>query len=218
MKTYYTGLVMAIAMTTLQPADAQDILGFENGYMTFSNTNTDLYHRIEFRPNLTGEEDWSTQLPLSVKSAEAEVSVPVGLVYRVVGSYENTAEVTLVTVAFFLLDEEGNLVPLIDPYTEVHGKIVFDMSDEVYYWSRLADGDMQNPEDGHPHYNAATDMFYIDGVFSWVEYGPEHSQEDIVALVEEGTAGTRKAVTFGTENARFYRDHSGLHLQIESVE
>lgn len=136
-------------------------------------------------------------------------------------SCENTAEepkVTLVTVAFFLLDEEGNLAPLVDPYTERQGKIVFDMSDDVYYWSRLADGDRQNPEDGHPHYNAAADMFYIDGVFSWVEYGPEHSQEAIEALVEEGTAGTRKAVTFGTENARFYRDHHGLHLQIESVE
>ncbi len=61
-------------------------------------------------------------------------------------------------------------------------------------------------------------MFYQDGVFSWVEYGPEHSEEGIRALVEEGTAGTRKAVTAGTDKARFYYDHNGLFLQIESVE
>jgi hypothetical protein len=65
---------------------AQDIAGFTNGYITFENPDTNLYYRVEFRPNLTGSEEWAAQLPLNIKSSDPEVTVPVGVVYRVAGS------------------------------------------------------------------------------------------------------------------------------------
>ncbi|WOO43322.1 hypothetical protein [Rubellicoccus peritrichatus] len=142
-----------------------------------------------------------------------------------VRAYTGESMPTIVTVAFYVLNTEGEepfLEPLIDPFTERWGMIAFDMSEDVFYWSRMAEPDNTCDEEcspgGHPHYNAAADMFYRDGVFSWVEYGPEHSEDDIRDLVAAGTAGTRKAVTEGTDASRFYLDHSGLYLQIFETE
>lgn len=135
---------------------------------------------------------------------------------------ETQGEPTVVTVAFYMLDDEQNPVPLIDPFTEKHAMIPFDMSEDIFFWNRMADPDNACDEacspGGHLHYNAAAAMFYRDGVFSWVEYGPAHSEQEIHELVTAGTAGTRKAVTEGTESARFYLDHNGLYLQLYSTE
>ncbi len=67
---------------------AQDITSFQNGHITFENTDTNLYYRIEFKPNLTEPGEWLVNLPGNIKSADAEVTVPVGVFYRVAGSEE----------------------------------------------------------------------------------------------------------------------------------
>lgn len=66
---------------------AQDILGFHNGYLTFTNENPSLYYRVEFKPNLTGSEKWDGAFKglRNIQSSDAEVTVPVGIFYRVVG-------------------------------------------------------------------------------------------------------------------------------------
>ena len=78
------GLLLASAVR------AQDIAGFKNGYLTFTNTDTNLYYRVEFRPNLTGPEGWDGGYKAlrNIKSSEAEVTVPVGVFYRVTGRAE----------------------------------------------------------------------------------------------------------------------------------
>ncbi|HMP74326.1 MAG TPA: DUF1566 domain-containing protein [Kiritimatiellia bacterium] len=68
----------------------QDVLSIEGGYLTFANTDTSLYYRVEYRPNLEGEEGWLGVLGdlKNIRSSEPEVTVPVGLLYRVVGEVE----------------------------------------------------------------------------------------------------------------------------------
>jgi hypothetical protein len=84
---------------------AQDIIGFHNGYLTFTNGNPDYYYTVEARPNLTGSEDWGGDYRglQDIQSTEAVVSVPVGVYYRVVGSetpqHTQVLSPTQVTVA-----------------------------------------------------------------------------------------------------------------------
>ena len=69
-------------------AGAQEITEFRNGYITFTNDNPSLFYRIEFRPNLTDAVDWdgSYRDLRNINSPDAEVTVPVGMFFRVVGS------------------------------------------------------------------------------------------------------------------------------------
>ncbi len=75
-----------VAMLLAGAVSAQNITGFKDGYLTFANTDTNLFYRVEFRPNLMGSEEWSAQLPRNVKCADEDVTVPVGVFYRIVGS------------------------------------------------------------------------------------------------------------------------------------
>jgi hypothetical protein len=85
------GAVLAVVLATIlggtTSAVAQDITRFQNGYLTFTNENQDLYYRVEFRPNLTSDEAWDGQFRAlrNIQSLDPEVTVPVGVFYRVVG-------------------------------------------------------------------------------------------------------------------------------------
>ncbi len=85
------GALVAVMVTTIlggiTSAWAQDITSFQNGYLTFTNENPALYYRVEFRPNLTGAEEWDGAFRglRNIHSSDAEVTVPVGVFYRVVG-------------------------------------------------------------------------------------------------------------------------------------
>ncbi len=69
-------------------AAAQGITAFKDGYLTFTNANPALYYRVEFKPNLTGAEAWDGGYHglLNIRTNAATVTVPVGRLYRVVGS------------------------------------------------------------------------------------------------------------------------------------
>jgi len=83
-------LGLAIMWAAAAPGSAQDIVRLKNGYLTFTNETPALYYRIEFKPNLTGTEEWNgTYSGLrNIHSAEPEVTVPIGVFYRVVGRAE----------------------------------------------------------------------------------------------------------------------------------
>lgn len=78
---------IAIIFVLTTPLLSQDIIQFENGYVTFSNDNPALFYRVEFRPNLTGLEEWSVDYEKmrNIQSSDPEVTIPVGVFYRVVG-------------------------------------------------------------------------------------------------------------------------------------
>ncbi len=81
-------MVIAV-IATIVPASmsAQEITGFDDGYLTFTNENPALYYRIEFKPNLIDPVDWDGAYRglRNLQSSDAEVTVPVGAFYRVVG-------------------------------------------------------------------------------------------------------------------------------------
>ncbi len=86
------GSLVAVMMAAMilggaPSAGAQDITGLQNGYLTFTNENPALYYRVEFRPNLTGAEEWDGAFRglRNIHSSDADVTVPVGVFYRVVG-------------------------------------------------------------------------------------------------------------------------------------
>lgn len=94
MRKRYRFGVAAVAATLLaagsdavHSTQAQDITAFTNGYLTFANTDTNYYWQVEFRPNLTGSEEWDGTFSglRNIKSSEVEVAVPVGVFYRVHG-------------------------------------------------------------------------------------------------------------------------------------
>jgi hypothetical protein len=61
MTGFRSGLGVASVLAGLLLAgtvSGQDITAFDDGYLTFQNTDTNLFYRVEFRPNLTGSEEW----------------------------------------------------------------------------------------------------------------------------------------------------------------
>lgn len=82
-------MLAGLAMTVLlaMSVQAQNITAFTNGCVTFENTDTNLYYRVEFRPNLTGPEEWDGTFKglRNIHSSDPEVTVPVGMFYRVSG-------------------------------------------------------------------------------------------------------------------------------------
>lgn len=124
----------------------------------------------------------------------------------------------IVTVGFFLKDSKGVIEPMIDDYTGQEAKIAFNLKEDPFIWNRPADAD-EGGEDGHLHWNAAIGMFYQDGVFSWEEYGPRHSEEEIRQLVARREGGVRKAVTHGHGGEAFgyFLDHHDMLLKIVDV-
>ncbi len=87
-KRYLGGLFVAMLLVTLSRVSAQDILSFENGYLTFTNANPGLFYRVEFRPNLSDTEEWSEDYYrlMNIQTNASTVTVPVGTFFRVVGS------------------------------------------------------------------------------------------------------------------------------------
>jgi len=85
------GAVVALMAATILrgavSASAQHITEFKNGNITFTNENPALYYRVEFKPNLTDSVVWDGTFRglRNIQSSDAEVTVPVGVFYRVVG-------------------------------------------------------------------------------------------------------------------------------------
>jgi len=87
-KWHHAGLSVLGALALTGLTYAQDITGFENGYLTFTNKDTSLFYRVEFKPNLTGPEEWDGHYShwKNIQTNAEHVTVPVGILYRIVGS------------------------------------------------------------------------------------------------------------------------------------
>ncbi|WP_045860452.1 hypothetical protein [Teredinibacter purpureus] len=135
-----------------------------------------------------------------------------------------------VVVGFFekRQGESGESIePMFNVYSNERSIIQFTFSDDanIFTWKHEASATStcleDGHEDGHLHWNAAAGMFYRDGVFSWEEYGPTHSEAEAKDLATVGNGGVRKAVTHGHGgdfgDYGYFFDHSGILLKIISV-
>lgn len=88
MKPILNCLMLMALISFASGVMAQDIVSFQDGYLTFTNADPELFYRIEYRPNLTGDESWdgSYEAVRNIHTNDATLSVPVGVFYRVVGS------------------------------------------------------------------------------------------------------------------------------------
>ena len=121
-------------------------------------------------------------------------------------------EVVTVIIGVYTLDEQGN-------YVDENADLVFEVGVPCYSWTRTSMGhdammNLEAVEGQHDHYNAGDETSYVDGIFTWTEYGPEHSQEDIDETCAAGMMGVTKSVS----SDDYYEDHNGLYLRIKSVE
>ncbi len=116
------------------------------------------------------------------------------------GSAKTSAEGTgkTITVGVFFQNTDGT-------YMDSQKSLIFDSEKECQTWSRTTQGDSINPAE-HLHYNAAKNVSYKDGTFSWTEIGPEHSQQDIDTVCAQSNNGASKSVnsTDYTQDKRFY--------------
>ena len=79
----------ALVTASGSPLEAQDILTFNgNGILTWSNSNTNLFYRIEWAPTLTGTDVWRSAYSelLDIRSPNPSVTSAVPMFYRVCAS------------------------------------------------------------------------------------------------------------------------------------
>ena len=125
-------------------------------------------------------------------------------------TFPNTAD--FVTVGVYTQSDE-------DCYIDTGRTLFFEVDSACYVWTRTSQGHDENgnldaQEGAHDHFNAADDMSYTDGIFTWTEYGPEHSHEAIEDTCASGVDGVVKSVS----SVDYYADHGGLYLRIVDIE
>ena len=145
-------------------------------------------------------------------------SIACGILVACGESKDDTAEttsppeVTEVTIGVYTKDEQGN-------YQDTGKTLFFEVGVSCYSWTRQSMphdeiGNLEAIDDTHDHYNAGDNTSYIDGVFTWTEYGPEHTQGAIDETCAAGVDGVVKSVHADD----YYEDHGGLYLRIISAE
>jgi hypothetical protein len=71
-------------------AHAQEpiIASFQDGFVSWSNIDSNLFYTVEYLPNLKGSNHWdgSYRTSQDIQSSDDTITVPVGVFYRVVGS------------------------------------------------------------------------------------------------------------------------------------
>ena len=85
--------LLAAGMLMTHPLIAEDLVisSFENGYVSWTNIDSNLYYTVEYRPNLCDTNlTWngSHRVTRDIKTTNRVITVPVGCFYRVVSSLE----------------------------------------------------------------------------------------------------------------------------------
>ncbi len=111
-------------------------------------------------------------------------------------------------------------------YLEQPQELVFETGMACFVWSRQSPGHetlegakgLAAVDSPHLHYNAAGQTSFVDGIFRWTEYGPEHDE----AAVRERCAADRDGETgkWVSETDYFREQHYDrppYFLRIKSV-
>jgi hypothetical protein len=124
-----------------------------------------------------------------------------------------SAGTVTITVGVYEMDDSGGYTALnVDP-------LVFDVGVSCQMWDRVARahgslGGLDAAEEAHDHFNAGDDTSWVDGTFTWTEYGPEHSLGDAEVTCAAGVGGVTKSVT----ETDYFEDKPGVYLRIDSVD
>jgi hypothetical protein len=147
---------------------------------------------------------WAPVSPTPTSPYTLPVGGSTALYYRL---KQEAATVTHVTVQGYTNDALGGFIAAGDP-------LVYEVKAGCQTWTREAKGGGMDTISGpHTHYNAATDVTFVNGTITWTEYGPEHSQAEIDATCAAGTGGAVK-----TANDSGYTEHqTGLFLRVTST-
>ncbi len=104
----------------------------------------------------------------------------------------------IVTIGVFLPEGNG--------YKRLNRRdLVMEVGVPCFVWARQTQGTEQDPGK-HLHYNAADKTDYFDGFFTWIEYGPEHSEQDIRRRCENKENPSRGKYVSMTE---YFEDQQG---------
>jgi hypothetical protein len=99
-------------------------------------------------------------------------------------------------------------------YVDLNKDLIYTVGANCETWTRTAPADDVNSE-SHLHYNAQNGSTYVDGVFTWYEYGPEHDQDSINTTCANGdnaVDGVEKSIS-----TTVYHAQGNFHLKIKSV-
>lgn len=127
------------------------------------------------------------------------------------GSEGASSSATRVTVGAYG-SEDGNLVDL-------DADLTYTIGESCQIWSRTAQEHGDPPPAGHEgthdHWNAADASTYVNGVFTWVEYGPFLTEADVATSCTTGSSPSDPKSVTADEYKEF---QPGLYLRIKSVE
>ena len=87
---YFERALLALSLCATTTVPAQDILSFEGGYLTFTNSNSELFYHVEFKLDLSDSTAWSDHYHQwnNIQTNASTITVPIGKFFRVVGTSE----------------------------------------------------------------------------------------------------------------------------------
>ena len=126
-------------------------------------------------------------------------------------SGDELLEVSRVTVGAYAL--EG------DDYVDQNADLTYAVGESCQSWSRTSREHGNPPPPGHEgtheHFNAADASTYVGGVFTWIEYGPYLTADEVFDACSSGTSPSEPKSVTADEYTEF---QPGLFLRIKSVE
>ena len=127
------------------------------------------------------------------------------------GTGAGSATVTRVTVGAY--EKQG------DEYVDQNADLTYEVGASCQVWSRTAlehgDPPPAGHEGTHDHWNAADDSSYVDGVFTWTEYGPFLTEAEVS---DECSAGSNPSEPKSVTADDYTEFQPGLYLRIKSVQ
>jgi len=95
---FFATVILVSGLATAQATNELIITSFQDGYLSWTNGNSNLYYTVEYKPNLNETNlawNGSYRVSQDVRSSSNNITVPVGVYYQVVGSSNPLHTLTL---------------------------------------------------------------------------------------------------------------------------
>lgn len=98
-------------------------------------------------------------------------------------------------------------------YVDRNADLTYEVGATCQIWSRTAQAHEGYPEP-HPHWNAQSNSTYVNGVFTWTEFGPYHTEQEVVDACGSNTNPSEPKSVTAEEYTEF---QPGLFLRIKEI-